>query len=103
MQWLCSERLVNELLEPKCSFIELAVSGRLLLTCTEILIGDVQRHQDGQSEHVAGRGAVGGGAHLLVDVRCEFGDVAGIEPAANGVALSRDFNGDDAVHYIDSS
>ena len=49
-------------------------------------------------EHVAVGRRVDGGAHLLVDVGRELGDVPLVERAADRIALSGDLDGDHAAH-----
>ena len=67
---------------------------RLLLSCAEEIVGDIERDENGEAEHVALRGRSHRGPHLLVDVRGELGDVPLVETAADRIALSGDFDGD---------
>ena len=71
-----------------------------VLPGAEVLVGQIQRDEDRQAEHVGGGRGVGGRAHLLVDVRGELGDVGRVQAAADRIPLPGDFNRDDAAHAV---
>ena len=48
------ECFVDEAFEPHRPFVQVAARHRLLIALAEVFVGDVQCHQHGQAEHVAG-------------------------------------------------
>ena len=96
------EHLVDDLLEPNRALMDLAVGVGVIGAGAEALVRQVEGDEDRQAEHVARRRRVGGGAHLLVDVGRQLGDVALLELAADRIALAGDFDRDDAAQIASS-
>ena len=92
------EDVVDELLQPHGSLVELAVGFRLGAAGTEVLVGDVECDQDGEAKRVTGGRTVGGHVHLALDVGRQLGDVALVQGAADWVPLARDLDCDHAGH-----
>jgi hypothetical protein len=93
------EDVVDELLQPHGTLVELAVGFRLRAAGAEVLVGDIERDQDREPEGVAGRRALGGDVHLALDVGRQVGDIPLVERAADWVSLARDLDGDHAAHW----
>ncbi|HET7220086.1 MAG TPA: hypothetical protein VFJ02_18650 [Vicinamibacterales bacterium] len=66
----------------------------------EVLVGDVERRENGDLERVAGRALLEREPHFLVDVGGEVGDVSGVQPALDRVTLSVDLDGHDPVRLF---
>jgi hypothetical protein len=96
------EYLIDDLLEPNGPLVDLAVGVGVVGAGAEELIRKVERDKNRQAEHIARRRRVGGGAHLLVDVRGQLGDVALLQIAADRIALAGDFDSDDAAQIASS-
>lgn len=96
------EYLIDDLLEANGPLVDLAVGVGVVGAGAEAFVRKVERDKNRQAEHVARRRRVGGGAHLLVDVRRQLGDVALFEIAADRVALAGDFDRDDAAQIASS-
>jgi hypothetical protein len=88
--------VVQQLFEAKGALGERPARRRLVDTGAEQLVGDVEGHEDGQSQAIGTGCRLDRGPHLGVHVRGELGDVGGVERAPNGVMLAADFNGNDA-------
>src|SRR5690349_608851 len=96
------EEAIDDSFELAGALRQLTAAGARGVTAAKQLVGDVQRGEHGQAQRVAGRGLVGGGAHLLVDVARQPGDVVLIERAPDRIALSVDLDRDDrtlGLHY----
>ena len=95
------ERFVDDALETYGALVEvsagLALRLLLLIALTEELVGDIERNEHGEPEHVARRRRIGRRSHLLVDVGRELGDVPLVQRAANRITLARDFDSDHAT------
>src|SRR5687768_5538748 len=97
------ENFVDEPLQTHGTLVELAMRLGLLGARAEIFVGNVERDQHSQAEGVAGRRGIGGGAHLLIDVRRQLRDVALVERAPDRVGLPRDLDRDQSARQMASS
>src|SRR5688572_26908145 len=97
------ENFVDEPLQTKGTLVERPVRLGLLAARAEVFVGNVQRHEHGKAQRVAGRRGIGGGAHLLIDIRRQLRDVALVERAPDRIALPGDLDGDQSGRQMASS
>src|SRR5688500_8402467 len=97
------ENFVDETLQAHGTLIELAVGLGLLRAGAKTLVGDIEGDQHRQAQRVAGRRGVRGGAHLLIGVGRELGDIALVECAPDRIALPRDLDRHQARRQMASS
>jgi len=90
---------IDELLQLQSSLVQLVVDTLLLLSCAEDIVGDIERDENREAEHIAFRRGASSRSHLLVDIGGEFRDVSLVETAPDGIPLSGDFDGDD-THWF---
>src|SRR5688500_3892215 len=97
------ENLVDEPLQTHGTLVELPMRLGLLRAGAEIFVGDVEGDEHGKAQRVAGRRGIGGGAHLLIDIRRQLRNVALIERAPDRIALPRDLDRDQSGRQMASS
>jgi hypothetical protein len=79
---------------------EAVVARSHVVARLEELVGDIERGEHGNFEAVALRALPHGQPHLFIHVRSEFGHVALLERAADGVSLAVNLDVDDALSHL---